>query len=87
MAARFIRDEWTVGNTACGGGGVGSRVNKATVGGALDKANGDRLKWEAWMVFVWMVGATLGAGAIWSLGGGGGEVRTGGGGGIRGLGR
>lgn len=77
----MMREEWTVGKATCGGAGVGLRVKEAVVGGALDRADGDRFKWEAWMAFVWVAGATLAGGAVCSLGGGGGEVSTGGGGG------
>lgn len=74
-----MRDECTVGRATCGG--VGSWVKETVVGGALDKADGDRFMWEARMVFIWGAGATLGWGAVCSLGGGGGEVTIGGGGG------
>lgn len=52
----MTRDEWAVGKPTCGAARVGSR---AVVGGALERAAGDRFKWEAWMVFVWVVGAAL----------------------------
>lgn len=44
MAARLMRDEWTVGKATCRGAGVGSRVKEAVVVGALDRAGGDRFK-------------------------------------------
>lgn len=42
----------------------------------LAKAAGDTLRWEAWMVFIWVTGAKLKGGAVLSCGTGGGEVTS-----------
>lgn len=43
-------------------------------GAGLERAAGVRLMWEAWMVFIWVTGAELKGGAVFSSGAGGGEV-------------
>lgn len=53
-----------------GGGGV----ENWNVGAALERAAGDRLMWEAWMVFIWVMVAALKGGAVFSCGAGGGDV-------------
>lgn len=49
------------------------------VGAALAKVAGDRLRWEAWMVFIWVTGAALRGEAVSSCGAGGGEFTSEGG--------
>lgn len=44
------------------------------MGSVLARAAGDRLRWEAWMVFIWVTGVILIGGAVFSCGAGGGEV-------------
>lgn len=53
--------------------GAGGEKNWV-VGAVLARAAGDRLRWEAWMVFIWVTGAKLRGGAVLSCGTGGGEV-------------
>lgn len=84
-----MREAWVllsrgVGDVSCcmaGVGSVGAIVSFGAggeknwgVGAVLARAAGDRLMWEAWMVFIWVIGATLGGGAVFSCGAGGGEV-------------
>lgn len=53
--------------------GAGGEQNWG-VGAVLARAAGDRLKWEAWMLFRWVTGATLRGGAVFSCGAGGGDI-------------
>lgn len=88
---RFMREAWVLlsrgaGDVICCKAGVesvgavlsfGARGEKELgVGAALARAAGDRLRWEAWMVFIWVTGAMLRGGAVCSCGAGGGEVTS-----------
>lgn len=42
----------------------------------MARAAGDRFRWEAWMVLVWVTDAALREGAVFSCGAGGGEVTS-----------
>jgi len=53
--------------------GAGGEQNGG-VGAGLAKAAGERFRWEAWMVLIWLAGAALRAGAVFSCGAGGREV-------------
>lgn len=46
------------------------------MGAVLAKDAGDRLIWEAWMVFIWVTGAVLREVAEFSFGAGGGKVTS-----------
>lgn len=46
------------------------------MGAVLPRAAADRLRWEAWMVFIWVTGAIVRGGAVFSCGAGGGEVTS-----------
>lgn len=88
MAERFMREAWVLlrrvaGDVICCKAGVvsiGTVLNFGAegeqnwgVGGVvLERAAGERLRWEAWMV--WVTGAVLREGAALSCGTGGGEV-------------
>ena len=88
---RFMREAWVllsrgVGEMICcearvgpvgtvlsfGAGGEGNW----NVGACLARAAGDRLRWEAWMVFIWVIVAALRGGAVFSCVGGGGDVTS-----------
>lgn len=86
---RFMREAWVLlsraaGDVICCKAGLGSvgavlsfgagGKKELGVGAALARAAGDRLRWEAWMVFIWVTGALLGGRAVPSCGAGGGEV-------------
>lgn len=88
---RFMREAWVLlsrgaGDVICCKAGVksagavlnfGARGEKELgVGAALARDAGDRLRWEAWMVFIWVTGAMLRGGAVCSCGAGGGEVTS-----------
>lgn len=53
--------------------GAGGEKNWG-IGAVLARAAGVKLRWEAWMVFIWVTGAILRGGAVLSCGAGGGEV-------------
>lgn len=88
---RFMREAWVLlrrgaGDVICCKAGVesvetvlsfgaGGEQNWA-VGAVLAKDAGDRLIWEAWMVFIWVTGAVLREGAEFGCGAGGGEVTS-----------
>lgn len=55
--------------------GAGGEQNLG-VGAFLARTAEDRLRWEAWMVFIWGTGALLAGGAVLSSGTGGGEVTS-----------
>lgn len=66
MAVRFMREAWVLLSRAAGESvgavlsfGAGGR-KELGAGAALARAAGDRLRWEAWMVFIWVTGALLG---------------------------
>lgn len=88
---RFIREAWVLlsrgaGDMICCEAEVEpvGAVFSLDVGGekklgvctVLARATGDRLRWEAWMVFIWVTGAILTEGAVFSCGAGGGEVTS-----------
>lgn len=83
-----MREAWvllrrTVGDVICKSGaesagavlslGAGGE-KKVGAGAVLARAAGERLRWEAWMVFIWVAGAIVSGGAVISCGAGGGEV-------------
>lgn len=86
---RFMREAWVLlssgaGDVICCKAEVGSVMavlsfgaggEKNWGGGALlARAAGVKLRWEAWMVFIWVTGAILAGGAVFSCGAGGGAV-------------
>lgn len=90
VAVRFMREAWVLLSRAAGevicckvgvesagavlSFGAGGEKNWG-VGAVLARAAGDRLRWEAWMVFMWVTGAVVrGGGTVFSCGTGGGEV-------------
>lgn len=93
MAVRFTREAWVLlsrpagdvigGDTRVESGGAVLSLGAAggkelAVGAPLERAAGDKLKCEAWMVFIWLTAVMLGGGTVCSLGAGGGEVTSGG---------
>lgn len=90
---RFTREAWALlsrpagdvidGDTRVESGAAVLSLGAAggkelAVGAALERAAGDKLKCEAWMVFIWLTAVILGGGTVCSLGAGGGEVTSGG---------
>lgn len=86
---RFMREAWVLLSRGAGevmnagdesegavlsfGAGGGKKWG---VGAVLARAAGVRLRWEAWIVFIWITGATLRGGAVFRCGTGGGEVTS-----------
>lgn len=91
MAVRFMREAWALlsrgaGDVICCEArvesvgavlsfGAGGEKNWG-VGAVLARAAEDRLRWDAWMVFIWVTGAILRGGAVFSCGAGGGGVTS-----------
>lgn len=88
---RFMREAWVLlssgaGDVICCKVGVeyvgavlsfgAGGEKKLDVASVLARAAGDRLRWEAWMVFIWVTGTVLKGGAVFSCGAGGGEVTS-----------
>lgn len=87
---RFMREAWVLlsraaGEVTCCEAGVetvgtvlsfGAGGENWKLGARSLRAAGDRLRWEAWMVFIWVIGAALRGGAVVRCGAGGGEVTS-----------